>query len=152
MANSIRGQVVLKTPDKEFVLRYTADALCQLETVLDKSFGELILEIQNWGPNVKDGKIVKETPDQVLARAKKIRITTLRAVLWAGLIDSSPNMTLRDAGEIMMSVGGPPGVLPDVMKAFSLAFPSDDEIAEPGQGEGTSVSPPQAQPDGTGSN
>ncbi|ADU50171.1 hypothetical protein Tmar_0046 [Thermaerobacter marianensis DSM 12885] len=78
MANPLRGEVELKAGGKTYVLRYTTNAMVQLEEMLGRS----VLEIVN-NPSFTDA----------------------RAMVWAGLLHAHPGLTLEQAGEIMDEAG-----------------------------------------------
>ena len=78
MANPLRGEVELKAGEKTYVLRYTTNALVELE----ERTGRSVMDIAN-RPSFKDA----------------------RALVWAGLIHANPDLTLEQAGEIMDAAG-----------------------------------------------
>lgn len=79
MANKHRGYVTIEL-DKPRKLRYDTNALAELEDVFGKPLGELF----------QDQDVVK------LAGVK-----TLRALFWAGLLHEQPDLTIKQAGELM---------------------------------------------------
>lgn len=78
MANRERGEVELRAGDKTYVLRYTTNALVQLEDMLGK-------------PVTKMGG--------------DISMKEARAMVWAGLLHAHPDLTPEQAGDIMDAAG-----------------------------------------------
>lgn len=105
MANSQRGERSFEAGGRAWVLRYTVNALCELEDVT----GE---------------------PVAVLAAAMsdpaRLRLGTMRALLWAGLRDRQPEITLDAAGDLLDVAGIGPAIAA-VGDAFALAFPPVEE-------------------------
>ena len=104
MANPHRGEVGFTADGKEWVLRYSANAICTLEDEFDMDMGALV--------KMLDGK-------------NGVRMSTLRTVFWAGLLDRHPDATKEQAGELISDVGfGEAGPL--VGRALAAAFPPED--------------------------
>jgi len=113
MANANRGEVSFRVDGKEYTLRYSTNALCELEDKLDLGIHEIAQRLAN-----------KET----------LRLKMVRAVLWAGLRDHHPDLTIEEAGELV-SKAGMVDLLDKVGEAFTRSF---------GGGEGTEARPPAA--------
>jgi hypothetical protein len=107
MANAQRGEVAFECDGKSYALRFSSNALCELEDILNCGVNAIATQLSN---------------------PENLRIKTVRAVFWAGLLDRNPEMTLRDAGEIITSLTLPVA-LTKIGLAFSAAFPSTDESA-----------------------
>lgn len=105
MANPHKGEIELQAGDESYVLRYSIDAICTLEDQLDKGFPAIAAEMGN--------------PD-------KMRISSVRQVLLAGLRENHPQITLKQAGELIVSAGGAVVVLGKVAEAFAAAFPETE--------------------------
>ena len=105
MANVNRGEVALKVGDSDYVLKYSANALCDPEAVLKMP----IVEITD-----------------LMSDPKKISMTTVRAMLWAGLKSHHPKITLDQAGDMIEKLTLS-GALVNVGLAFQAAFPEADE-------------------------
>lgn len=101
MANPHRGSVAIQVGDRAYTLAFTVNALCELEDVLGKPVAK-----------IADG----------LSDPNNVRMSTVRALLWAGLQDHHPGTDLKAAG-LIASEAGIPVVMEAIGKAFSLAFP-----------------------------
>ena len=126
MANPQRGEVSFESGGKTYILRYSANALCALESELDRGILDIAAEMQSWGPPLgADGKPLDETADQAAARARRMRLSLVRALFWAGLIDDAPHLSLAQAGDLITAIGGLQAALVLVVDAFAKAFPDD---------------------------
>jgi hypothetical protein len=138
MANPHRGEVSFEANGKIWTLRYSANALCALEAELDRGILDIAAEMQSWGPPLgADGKPLDETADQVAARARRVRLSFVRALFWAGLTEDAPHLTLAHAGDLMTEIGGLQVAVSLVVDAFAKAFPDaetkDARPRKPGQ-------------------
>ena len=95
MANLHRGEVELKAGEKVYTLVFTINSVCDLESALNKGVNEIVADMA--------------------------RISTIRAVLWAGLQERHP-MDIKAAGAIMHEAGAAT-TAEAVNRAMSLAFP-----------------------------
>lgn len=102
MPNPHKGDVELKAGDATYVLRYSIDAICSLESELDKGFPAIAAEMGDPG---------------------KMRLSVVRQVLFAGLRENHPDITLKQAGELIVTAGGAIVVLGKIAEAFGAAFP-----------------------------
>ena len=124
MANPQRGQFDFEAGGTAYTLRYSIDALCALEERFDKNIANLALEISDFD---------------------KIRLATVRAVLWAGLTEHQPDMTEHDCNAIFEALGLMP-VAEIVLRGVEASFPKRGEEAAP-------ANPPiKAPPPGPGLN
>ncbi len=105
MGNPHRGEVSLSAGDKTHVIRFTMNSICALEEHL----GKPVTEIAN-----------------VLQNPAGFQMGMARAILWAGLLDKNPQITIEDAGEIA-SDAGIAECMTAIGKAFSLAFPAPEK-------------------------
>jgi hypothetical protein len=105
MANPHKGDVELKAGDGVYVLRYSIDAICSIEDELDQGFPAIAVDLSNPG---------------------KVRLSTIRHVLLAGLREHHPDVTLKQAGELIVAAGGAVQVLGRIAEAFALAFPETE--------------------------
>lgn len=112
MANPHRGEVTFEADGKQWTLAYSINALCVLEDALGMGIGEVVERFGN---------------------VQKLRLNTVRAVLWAGLNDHHPEVSLKQAGELIADMTLPTSI--DLLgRAFSLAFPDGkDESGNPPQ-------------------
>lgn len=109
MANPHRGEVSFDAEGAAYTLRYSANSICELEDLLNRSIVSVSEEMASWS---KD--------------SLKIRMSLIRAVFWAGLRDRHPEMTIREAGELILSAGGILKAMEYISEAFSAAFPSEE--------------------------
>ena len=122
MANKIRGEVSFESPSGEsFTLKYDVNALCELEDMLDMGIPEFAAVFKESG---------------------KIRLKHVRAAFWAGLRHHRPEVSLSQAGNLMMAIGGMAPALNLVGEAFSRTFPEsdgekDDSEHHPQKGQGS---------------
>lgn len=108
--NPHKGEVELKAGDKVYVLRYSIDAICELEERTGKGFPVLAMEMMD--PN-------------------RLRIGLVRDILHAGLLEKHPDITLKEAGELMLAAGGVDVVMKSANKAFAVAFPKTEARGAP---------------------
>ena len=101
MANPNRGGVSVRAGDDEWTFSFSINALCELEEHLGKPVPQIVA---------------------ALGDPASIRITDLRALVWAALLDHHDGISLADAGEVATKVGFAV-CLEKVGQAFELAFP-----------------------------
>jgi NAD(P)H-dependent flavin oxidoreductase YrpB (nitropropane dioxygenase family) len=101
MANAFRGTVPLQVGEQTYLLSFSVNALCELEEQMDQPIA----------------KIAK-----TLGKPEDMRMSTVRALVWAALRDNHPETDLKAAG-LLISEAGVPVVMPAIGKAFQLAFP-----------------------------
>lgn len=109
MANPHRGSVALQAGDRAYTLSFSVNAICELETELDKPVSEIIAGIQD---------------------PKQLRLSSVRALVWAALRDHHEEVTIKDAGLIATDAGIQAAV-EKVGEAFKLAFPEAKGRANP---------------------
>lgn len=110
MTNPHKGETELKSGDKTYILRYSIDAICSLEETMDKGFPTIAAEMGD---------------------PEKMRLSVIRQVLLAGLKEHHPDMTLKFAGELIVSAGGATVVLGKIGEAFQAAFPEASGTKSP---------------------
>lgn len=110
MANPHKGEVELKAGDRAYVLRFSIDAICHLEAATGKPFAVTASEMSN--------------PD-------KASMTLVRMLLHAGLQEHHPELSLKEAGEIIIDAGGMAVVTVKVFEAFAAAFPTPEASGTP---------------------
>lgn len=108
MANPLKGEVELLVGDKSLILRFSVDAICSLEERLGKGFPAIAGDLQD---------------------PAKVTITLVRHLLHAGLSEFQPDITLKEAGELIVPAGGMVKVLEQVSKAITAAFPQQAEAS-----------------------
>ncbi len=102
MANPNRGGVAVRVDDEEWTFSFSVNALCELEDHLGKPVTQIVAS---------------------LGDPENLRISDVRALVWAGLLDYHDGITLRDAGDVASKVGTLT-CLEKVGKALDLAFPT----------------------------
>ena len=101
MANPVKGDVSFEHNGTSYRLRYSTNALCELEEKMGDGVMQVAAKMQN---------------------VDKMRVGTMRAMFWAGLLDQNPDLSEADAGKVMDAIG----ILKAVElcgEAFGLAFP-----------------------------
>lgn len=89
MGNKQRGIIDLVADGATYQLHFTANAMCELEAKAgDVAITEFMAKLQ---------------ADQVSGR---VRMSDLRLLIWAGLTEHHPGLTLQDAGRIIGEIGG----------------------------------------------
>ncbi len=102
MANPNRGGVGVRVGDDEWVFSFSINALCELEDLLDKPVAQIVV---------------------ALGDADNMRISDVRAMVWAALLDHHEGITLKEAGGVASKIGTM-DCLEKVGKALELAFPT----------------------------
>lgn len=102
MANVHNGEVDLIVGDRKFLLQYTIDQIVALETRTGHSLTMLAIMLSN---------------------PATMTVGLVREVLLGGLLEKQPDITLKEAGELIRPAGGMTVVLSKAMEAMSHAFP-----------------------------
>lgn len=97
MANREKGEVSFEAGGKQYTLRYSSNALCELEDALNLGINDII------------------------ARMKNMRVKDARAIFWAGLTDNHPDIDLKAAGRMLDEIKIEKATSL-ITEAFSLAF------------------------------
>lgn len=105
MANPLKGEVELKAGEESYTLTFSVNALCELED----HFGEPVAKIA-----------------QRLNDPDNLRLSTVRALVWAGLRDHHDDVDIKEAGRVA-TAAGIPACVEAIGKALELAFPADKE-------------------------
>lgn len=108
MANPHRGSVALQVGDRAYTLSFSVNALCELEDHL----GQPVAKIA-----------------ETLNDPEAVRLTTVRALVWAALLDHHEDVDLRQAGHIATEATIP-ACMEAIGNAFHLAFPTPAEAKE----------------------
>lgn len=114
MANRVRGEVAVEIDGKSWTLRYGTNALCELEDKLAQPINVIMAMLQD---------------------REALRIKTIRSVVWAGLREKHPEVTEKDAGDLISAIGFP-AMMAKVAEALKAAFPDDPD-------EGSAADRPQ---------
>ncbi|MEY9580957.1 hypothetical protein ABIE88_008533 [Bradyrhizobium diazoefficiens] len=114
MANPHKGEVELVAGEATYTLQYSIDALCSMEAALDKNFTAIAAEMSN---------------------PARISVSMVRQLLYSGLQERHPELTLKEAGELIPAAGGMLKVMTKVTEAIRAAFP-DAKETKPGPRQG----------------
>lgn len=104
MANRHRGEVDVEVPSGTWTLRFSTNAICELEDREDCGIGEIIARLDD---------------------PARMRMSLLRTLVWAGLRDKHPDLTVEQAGDIITDAGMS-AMVGKLGEAFQLAFPDAD--------------------------
>jgi hypothetical protein len=96
MANPLRGEVAFTVADVEYTLKFSTNAICELEQLQNKGLNEIVGDLE--------------------------RLSTVRALLWAGLRAKHPGVTLVMAGDLIDAIGMVPAT-EVIGRALNAAFP-----------------------------
>jgi hypothetical protein len=108
MINPHKGEISFESNGQRYVLQYSIDAICTLEGETGKGIVALATELE-----------------------KSPSMTLMRQLIWAGLLEHHPDMTLKEAGELILAAGGLVGAMSLFNKAFAGAFEKQDEKPRP---------------------
>jgi hypothetical protein len=111
VSNPLKGEVEFEADGKTYTLRYSADAICNLEEKAGRGFPVIAGELMD--------------PDTTSLRL-------VRMAIWAGLREHHPDITLQQAGELILAAGGMKTMMERFDQALRLAFP--DIAAQSGDG------------------
>lgn len=121
MANREKGEVKLTSGDRIYKLRFTTNAMCELEDLFDMPFAQVADKLQD---------------------VQSLRMMDIRKIIWAATqegvsewVDPSA-ATMRAVGAMIEGAGGILPVVDALGDALALAFPD----AEDGEPEKTTAS------------
>ncbi len=114
MANRVKGQVALDTGDATYTLEFTPNGFCALEDETGKGTMEFIRNLEAAGEDLK--------------------ISDMRLLIWAGLQEHHPDLSLRDAGTIIGELGGIEAAVELMETAVTAAFPDRPAKSKGGSG------------------
>lgn len=100
--NPHKGEVAFDAGGKQYVLRFSIDAICALEAEAGKGILAIVNELQN---------------------TEKMSLSLARQILWAGLQENHPELTPKEAGELIPEAGGMSKVYELFGEAFQSSFP-----------------------------
>ena len=109
MANPHRGSVALQVGDRAYTLSFSVNAICELEDALGQPVAKIAAGLND---------------------PENVRMSTVRAIIWAALRDHHSEVDLKGAGEIATEAGIP-ACMEAIEKAFNLAFPEAKEDTRP---------------------
>ena len=100
MANKERGEYAFDAGGKSYTLRYSTNALCELEAILEAPFLDVITDFAEG----------------------KMSIVNTRALFYAGLQERHPDLSISAVGNLLDEVGMGTAIKA-INEAVSLAFP-----------------------------
>jgi len=107
MGNAAKGEVSFDAAGKTWTLRFGTNAICALETALGMGFAAALA---------------------LLSDGTKVRVATIRSLVWAGLSGAHDDLTEEQAGELIDAIGiAKAGTL--ISEAVTLAFPAEGKAA-----------------------
>lgn len=115
MANPNRGVVEIDIEERSYKLSFSVNALCELEDKLDRPVPEIAASLED---------------------PARVRMSTVRALVWAGLRDHHEDTTIEQAGDLV-TAAGIPAVMEAIGRAFALAFPEAKEAKNPRVAKGS---------------
>jgi hypothetical protein len=104
MANAEKGEASFEFEGKSYTFVLSINALCELEDLLGQRINDTLAKLGN--PNASD-------------------LRTMRAMLWAGLREHHPDVTLKQAG-VMLQKMGLAGITALLNKGIERTFPRAD--------------------------
>lgn len=110
MANLQKGEVSLPSGEETYTLSFSVNAFCYLEEADGRTFGEIIQELMD---------------------PKKLSMRQLRQFVHAGLLDYHPDLTVADAGRIIMKAGGVSSVMEAVGRGLEASLPDKEASGTP---------------------
>ena len=113
MANKHKGEIEFQSEGNSYILRYSTNALCELEAILEMPFNSVLIEFAE----------------------NKISMINTRAMFYAGLTEFHSDMSISLAGELLDKIGIDRGITL-LNEAITLAFPASS-------GSKKKESPPQ---------
>lgn len=117
MANKEKGEVEFEVDGYQYTVRYDFNSFCELEDLFDQPVHEILERFQSKG--------------------KGFGFRELRKFMYAGIKESSPDITLRGAGELVGSLGGFSEAEKYVVNALALAFPESSGDSKKKQKRGS---------------
>ena len=103
MANKHKGEVEFDSDGESYILRYSTNALCELEAVLKKPFNKVLSEFSE----------------------DNLSVVNTRAMFYAGLTEFHSEMSISDTGDLLDRIGIDQGLI-YLNEAIALAFPTNN--------------------------
>lgn len=126
MVNPHRGEYRVKIEGKDYVLRFSADTICDLEEALGMTLNQISEQMQD---------------------PAKLRMSVVRTMFCAGLSDKHAEFD-DAARRTLFKALGPVEAVGHVAKAFGLAFGVEEQ--DGAEGSGANPQQPGAVANGTG--
>jgi len=142
MANAERGEVPFVVDNETFILRWSTNAMCELEEASRRTTGEIVEELLTWSPKIgADNKPLPESEDESRARARLVKTSTARLVFWAMLQERHPAVDIKRAGSLMERAGGLAAAMALIATAFERSAAPETKDARPPSVEAASPPP-----------
>lgn len=116
MGNPHKGEVTFEAGGATYTMRLSVDALCSLEEITGKSIMVLAEELSD---------------------PERMTLSRVRQVMAASLREHHPDLSLQDAGELIIAAGGLTAMVGKIGEAFAAAFPE----GQAGSGRGRPQKP-----------
>lgn len=113
MANPHKGEVPLDIDGETYKISLSLNAMCELEDAFERPLIAVISDLEK----------AQEDPT-------KLRVTTVRTLVWGALQDHHPEIDLKQAG-ILAGRAGLATILAAILQAIQLAFPQAKPGAKP---------------------
>lgn len=94
----------LEADGKSFTLNLSVNAMCQIEEKMGMGFPRILND---------------------LSQPENIKINTVRLIFWGCFIDHHPEVTLEQAGEIMLASGGFAFAIETITTLIADVFPNE---------------------------
>lgn len=108
MVDRANGEVRFEALGQSYRMVFSINGICALEDAAERSFMEVLAEMDSG------------------AKSGKLRMSDIRLLFWAGLVEHHEGLTLVDAGRIVQNIGGLTAAQEMLEKAVAAAFPDDD--------------------------
>ena len=135
MANPHKGEVEVEVGGKTYTMVFSTNCACAVEERLDRPWLDILYELQQWMPKPvlgDDGKPLPPSEEDLIAVARRMKMTLMRTLIWGALRDHHKEVTIEQAGAIMQglpeSAGGAFGLISKLWDRASP--PATDESAE----------------------
>lgn len=109
MGNKTRGVFEAQAGGERVRFQFTANAMCELEDRVDKGFLEFLEQFEK------------------NAQAGTMRMGDVRLLVWAGLVEHQPTLTIADAGHVITHLGGIDKAMEIMQDALRQALPQAAE-------------------------
>ena len=128
MANRQKGEVALEIEGQTYTLVLDMDAMCQLEDL--------------FSTDKKDA-----TFPEIMEKVQRRSLRHIRGVIWAALRRHHKDVTVEQAGELLIAAGGITGLDQQLMKLAESTQPDKEDAVVNGSGRPRKA---QRRTDGTG--
>jgi hypothetical protein len=112
MANRERGEVAIEIDGQTYTLRLDLNALAEFEAALSTPIQQVTFQ-------------------EGLQRVERGQLIAVRAILWAGLRRYHPKLSLMEAGDLIVKLGGMQNLDTVLKEAVASAMPAPDAPAQP---------------------